>query len=72
MDLLITGTGSIGIAMAAMLRSTGANVSSSPVGAPGTPFWRTVSTRPACSGDLDFAADDFTVLTITAPSRRQL
>ena len=27
MDLLITGAGSIGIAMAAMLRSTGANVS---------------------------------------------
>ena len=61
MDLLITGTGSIGIAMAAMLRSTGAHVSLLARGATRDAILADGVHKTGLFGDLDFAADDFTV-----------
>ena len=61
MDLLITGTGSIGIAMAAMLRSAGANVSLLARGATRNAILADGVHKTGLFGDLDFAADDFTV-----------
>ena len=61
MDLLITGTGSIGIAMAAMLRSAGANVSLLARGSTRDAILADGVHKTGLFGDLDFAADDFTV-----------